>query len=181
MDPVFKIVVILCLSVLFVSAAAHKLQNRALFLDQLEAYGLVPGPLIRPSAFALALVELALAAALLVPFMAELALYGAALMLLLYGLVMELAMWRGRGNIACGCSGAEGSASISNGLVLRNLVLAILAILATLPGPQNSPVRDLSWFDFGLSILVSGTFIALYQAANQLIANRPSLKMWRTA
>lgn len=76
MDPVFRTVVILCLSVLFVSAAAHKLQNRALFLDQLEAYGILPKPLVGPGAFALALIELTLAAALLVPFMATTALYG---------------------------------------------------------------------------------------------------------
>lgn len=176
MDPVFRAIVILCLSVLFASAAAHKLQNRALFQDQLGAYGLVPQPLIGPAAFMLALLELVLAAALLVPFMASTALYGAALILMVYGLVMELAIWRGHGDIDCGCSGAEGATSISNGLVLRNLVLSAVAIGATLPLPE----RDLTWLDIGLCVLVAGTVVTFYQAANQLMANRPHLKMWRT-
>lgn len=181
MDPVFKTTVILCLSVLFASAAVHKLKNCPLFREQLGAYGLVPEPLIGAVAISLALVELSLAAALLLPYMAVLALYGTALMLALYGLVMALAIGRGRAEIDCGCSGAEGSTSISYGLVIRNLALCTIALVAALPGLQEAPVRDMAWVDLGLAVLAAGTFIAFYQAANQLMANGPHLKIWRTA
>lgn len=181
MDPVFRTIVILCFCVLFASAGAHKLRSRALFRDQLEAYGLVPGPLVGIAALTLALMELGLAAALLLPSAATAALYGSAGLLILYGLVMKLALWRGDANIDCGCSGAQGSTSISNGLVLRNLVLSAVAIVAAMPGPQDTLARDLSWLDIGLCGLVAATSIAFYQAANQLMANRAPLKMWRTA
>lgn len=177
MDPVFRTIVSLCLSVLFAAGAAHKLRSRALFQDQLAAYGLVPLPLIGTATFMLAMLELVLAAALLVPFMAAIALCVGALTLTCYAMAMELVIWRGHENIDCGCSGVEGSTAVSNSLVLRNLFLSVIAIGAAMPLPE----RNLSWSDLGLCVLVAGTAMTFYQAANQLMANRPHLKMWRTA
>ena len=42
MDPVVKITIVACLSVLFASAATHKILNRSQFYNQLSAYRLMP-------------------------------------------------------------------------------------------------------------------------------------------
>ena len=177
MDPVLKLVIVACLSVLFASAASHKILNRAVFTGQLSAYQLVPQQFVGLFVLIFPLVELGLATALLIPFLTNLALLGAATLLTAYAMVMLTTIMRGRRNIDCGCSGADGATSISYGHVIRNLILSGAAVVAA-TGPVG---RSLSWLDLVFCGLIGLTFIALYQAANQLMANQPVLNRYREA
>lgn len=177
LDPVLKLIIALCFAVLFTVAALHKMRGKALFRDQLAAYGLLPERLIKPAAFLMPLVEIALAASLLIPALTTLALYGSAAMLIFYAGVMELALLRGRANIDCGCSGANGATSISGALVVRNLLMALVGILAA----SFAVARTLSVVDYGLVVPATIALCVLYAAANQLMANGPHLKTIGTA
>lgn len=177
MDPLLKMIAVVCFAALFGVAGVHKLRNRTVFQDQLAAYGLVPDALLGVMARTLPILELALATALFIPALTIMALWGSALLLALYGLVMALALVQGRANIDCGCSGANGATSVSTALVVRNALLAALAIGATLPGPDNT----LSLPDRGLGVLMATGLCILYMAASQLMANGPNLKVFRNA
>jgi methylamine utilization protein MauE len=176
MDPVFRSVVVICLSILFASAATHKINNRSLFYNQLAAYGLLPRNVVGLGVLVVPLVELSLATALLVPFLTDLALVGSSMLLAFYAIVMVTTIVRGKTKIDCGCSGANGTSEVSYALVARNLLICFLALAAS----RHFVDRVLSFGDWGLSLLMSFTFIALYQAANQLMANQPQLKLFRT-
>lgn len=177
MDPIIKLIAVLCFGVLFGTAAIHKARNRAVFRDQLAAYGLVPERLLGTVAAALPIFELTLAAGLFIPALTIKALWGSVFLLVGYALAMTLALLRGRSNIDCGCGGANGATPISTPLVLRNLVLAALATGAAF----FSGGRALSVLDLGLATLVATAACVLYLAANQLMANGPNLKIFRNA
>lgn len=172
LDPIARLIITLCLAVLFIAAALHKVRGRRVFADQLAAYGLLPQRLLGPAAFLLPGVEIALAACLLVPALTTRALYGSAALLAVYALAMGFALLRGRANIDCGCSGASGATSISNALIARNLFIVVAATLAA----TTATARALSLPDYGLVVLGVATFCVLYAAANQLMANGPNLK-----
>lgn len=172
MDPIIIYLLTICLSVLFASAATHKVINRSLFYDQLAAYRLLPGFLVGFGVFVLPIIEFSLATALLIPFMSKLALGGSALLLGLYAMVMLSAIIRGNGDIDCGCAGAEGATAISAWHIVRNLLLSGTALAGSLPMKE----RLFTPYDWVFMLLMAMTFIAFYQAGNQLLANRSHLK-----
>lgn len=177
MDPVYKMVVVFGLCLLLTSAASHKVLNRSVFYNQLSAYGLLPLPMLGLAVLVLPLVELSLATALLIPFLRDFALVGAALLLDFYAAIMLISILRGRRNIDCGCGGSEGATPISYGHVARNLLLSGLALWMT----GATAARSLSFADWLLIALMTLAFAACYEAANQLMANRPLLKHYKEA
>ena len=172
MDPIVTYLITICLSVLFASAATHKVLNRALFAGQLSAYRLVPPALVGVGVFLLPLLEFSLATALLIPFMSKLALGGSSFLLVFYGMVMLSAIMRGHSSIDCGCSGADGATSISYWHIIRNFLLGLIAVVGALPIKE----RLFTPYDWVFMLLMAMTFIAFYQTGNQLLANSSHLK-----
>ena len=66
---------------------------------------------------------------------------------------------------------------LSVGLLLRNVVLVIVALLATLPVPE----RQLSIVDNLTLVAAVLASTMLYAAANQLLQNRTAINSWRKA
>lgn len=113
-------------ALLFVGAALPKLRNRSAFAGVVANYKLLPRPLVGVVAGLLPWVELALAAALLVPLTASLAAFSAALLLTLFAGAIAINISRGRAHIDCGCRGDELRQPLRTGMVVRNLVWAAL-------------------------------------------------------
>lgn len=128
MDPLAVWIPAAWLAVLFAHAGVSKLADRYLFLQHLGAYRL-PESGLTPLSWAIPLLELAVALALLSPQRA-LGAAGAAALLLAYAGAMAWHLARGH-RLDCGCGGEP--LRVGPALVLRNLALMALAGVAAWP------------------------------------------------
>ncbi|MDT3737112.1 MAG: MauE/DoxX family redox-associated membrane protein [Denitratisoma sp.] len=175
LDPTLPHMFAALLAIVFLGGAWQKLRDMDGFVMAVEQYRLLPASWAMPAAWALLAAE-AVAGLLLLPLATRTA--GAALALAVLAavtLAVAINLLRGRHAIDCGCGGPEGGQHLSWGLVLRNGLLGLAAVLSL---AAEAP-RDLVWLD-GLT-LVAGTLAlyGLYAAANQLMANRPRLMKLR--
>ena len=170
-DPIFIIASALAIAVLLASAATHKLRAPARFAKQLADYQLLPEALVRPSARVIPVLELAIAFALLVPVSRSWAALSAASLLALYAAAIGINLWRGRRDIDCGCAGPDQAQPLRPVLLLRNSVLVVLALLASV-----APIaRDMTVFDGFVTVAAAAVALLIYAAADGLLANSPLL------
>ncbi len=175
LDPVLARVSGAALVVILLVGAWQKLRDPAVFEASVELYRLLPERLVPLFARLFPLLEAMAGVALLfeasrpIGFALGLAVLGTAT------LGVAINVLRGHTEIDCGCGGAEGHTRLSWALVVRNAVLLVL--LAA--GAQAGAERGLVWIDY-LSV-AGGTLVllALYAAANQLLANHPNLAQLR--
>ena len=170
-DPIFIIASALAIAVLLASAATHKVRAPARFARQLADYQLLPASLVRPIARLVPLLELAIAFALLVPVSRGWAALSAASLLALYAAAIGINLWRGRRDIDCGCAGPDQAQPLRPVLLLRNSVLVVLALLASV-----APIaRDMTVFDGFVTVAAAAVALLIYAAADGLLANSPLL------
>jgi hypothetical protein len=165
LDPAPAAILRAGLALLFFSAAAHKLRDRASFGAALAAYELLPAALVDGATVAIIGLELALAAGILLERVTGVA---AALVLAGYTTAIAINLWRGRRDIACGCAGPAAATRLSPGLVARNLALIGLALLAALP----VSARPLLWLD-AVTIAAGIAVLCLLYVAVETIASLP--------
>jgi hypothetical protein len=156
------------LAFIFLRAALHKVNHYRQFSAQINSYRLLPGGLLTIVTLALTLIEGSLALTLLVtswPYPSVIA----AGILGLYASAMGINLLRGRLDLDCGCSGPSGfSQTISWPLVIRNCVLATLALFTALPiTSHNLSVQDISTVS-----LASIAAVFIYASIEQAIVNR---------
>ena len=145
---------------IFCFAAVHKLRRRGEFLSALAGYQLLPEVGLR---FWWLLPVLELLAVFELLFSAGASRWLALLLFLLYGAAILINLLRGRRDIDCGCGSDD--TPIGWGLVLRNLVLAGLAL------PQQVPAQDLMYLGNALTFAVVAFGLLSYGISNQLFAN----------
>ncbi len=178
LDPVVEITLRGSLALLFATAAGHKLREPERFLGTLEEYRLVPGTPTLSVALAVGILELGLAAGLVLPFSHPAALTAAAGVLAVYSGAIAINLARGRRHIDCGCAGAATLQPLSGGLLLRNAALIAAALFCLLPARS----RPLVWIDVGTIAASVVVLSALYGATNRLLATWPELaRLRRTA
>jgi hypothetical protein len=168
MDPVVGLALRALLALLLGGAALAKLRDLRGFAAAVAGYRLLPAALAVPAAAGFVAAELALAAGLWTPLRAEASL-GAAALLVLYAGAIAVNLARGRREIDCGCGGPLGRQSLSEGLVLRNLVWASAALACALP---EAP-RTLAWLDL-VSLGAAVSCGAALQAASSALLARPA-------
>ena len=81
--------------------------------------------------------------------------------------MMAVQIKRGRDDIACGCAGPASILTVSPALVLRNLLCALLAVIAGLLPELSSPVLSA----YSLAGGIAAFMVVLYICSDQLIAN----------
>jgi hypothetical protein len=114
-----------------------------------------------------AVLELTIALALLLPMTASAGLRAAAAVLALYAALMTWQLIRGRRELRCGCAGPASELAVSPALVGRNLVCAGLALLAL--APRTETVAGAA--GLGLSLYVAVFLIILYLCSEQIVSN----------
>jgi len=159
------------IALLFAVAAVSKAKHFSIFRATILDYQLVPKQLLGLAALAVLGLEFFIALSALHDSFAAIGMQLAAALLCLYGLAIATNLLRGRRDIDCGCTGPAVRQSLSGWLVLRNVVLATIAIIGA-----GVPIeRALNFSDYALIGLALGAAIAIYAAANQLMANAPRL------
>lgn len=164
-DPVIELTLCAALALLFAAAAWHKVSDRSRFAASLDAYALLPSPLVAPSALLLAVLECALVVGLLhVPARQPAAIASMALLTLYTGAI-AVNLARGRREIDCGCFISSARVPLSLWLVARNLVLIGAAGLLVAP-VRPRPLVWVDWFTVVAAVLA----LWLLTAAAQLLA-----------
>lgn len=161
-DPLLAWVASGSLALLFALACIHKLAHWEELQRTLADYALAPRHLTVLLGGGLVAAELTVTIGLLMGLAAAAA--GAAALLLLYASAMAANLLRGRRLADCGC-GAAGQ-PLSWGLVVRNLLLASVALPALLPAAE----RPLGWLDGFTGLAAVAAAAALYAGADRLMA-----------
>src|SRR4029453_3127867 len=169
MDPTIDLTLRAALGLLFVAAALHKLRDPRRFAATGADYRLLPEGLAGVAGALLVGAELAIAVALVLHRRAALA--GAAALLVLYAGAMAINLVRGRRHIDCGCVGPAARRPIGGWLVVRNLVLAGVALAALAPVAP----RPLLWIDGVTVAAATVALAACWAAMDRLLALAPIL------
>lgn len=140
---------------IFAGAATGKLRHRALFPGVVANYRLLPQGLVAPVAMLLPWAELGLGCALAglgVSGMAgpalSLASGSAIALLLVFAWAMAINIARGRSHIDCGCGHSALRQPLGKPLVLRNILLGLLLVPASLPALPGA-VPGAGWVALG--------------------------------
>jgi len=169
-DPVLTMLPGAFFSLLFGVAATHKLTSWRLFEQQVADYRVLPRAWTTPAAVLVPAVEAVLALGWLAAGARPAVALLSALVLAGYGVAMAWNLSRGRDTIDCGCGGVDGSQVIRPALVVRNLVLAVLALAPACVPPA---AREVGWVDW-ISVLAGAlALLGIYTTANQILANLP--------
>ena len=186
-DPLLLRIISLGFALLFLIAAAHKFSNLDHFRRSFEAYEIVPAGLsglvakiIPPLELFLGVGWLALG---LLAIKFELVTLISIGLLASYALAIGVNLKRGRNYIDCGCSFTSGKAEnansgaqqISSGLLYRNVLLIVMAIVCTIPASDRS-LQLIDIFSLAFSVFA---LVLLYGAFNQLLTNRNAINSWR--
>jgi hypothetical protein len=139
-DPALQSTAVFALSLIFGAAALGKIAA----WDELEGvvrnYRVLPSPLVLPVAWLLPPVELILAVGLLLSATRAPAALGMLVLLLVFAGAIGVNVARGRTDIDCGCFHSSLKQSLSWWLVVRNIVLAGMALLAIAPATARELV-----------------------------------------
>lgn len=168
LDPVVGETLRGCFALLFAISSAHKLRATDDFAEIIAAYRVLPSGLAHPLSTLLPILEISIAAGLLIPEAYQLAALAGALLLSVYAAAIGINLLRGRTELNCGCLGPGGHKAISGGLVARNLIVSILLYA---PALMHISSRRLGWVDVST---VAGGICAvalLYAAASTVVGS----------
>lgn len=177
-DPLVGRAIATAFALLWLLAAWHKASAGERFVATLGEYRLLPGTWSRPAARLLPLVEGALGLGWLTGLAPGWIASLTAGLLGAYAIAIAVNLLRGRVHIGCGCGlgAATGDdPALSWWLVTRNLVLAAVALAATLPHGQ----RELGLLDGLTLVFALIASVALYSGASQLLRNGAAIAAWR--
>ena len=160
-------------SYMFVVGGLAKYRTPLHFEQVLADYAILPASLNKLVAKVLPIIEIAVGLALLISPARELALIGAAALLLTYTGAMTINLIRGRRDIDCGCSGPGQEQLLSGWLLLRNGGLLSLLLMVSLVGA--TPNLGVGGWLLALTGTTLG--ILLYQALTQLQANHQHIQL----
>lgn len=157
---------------LLLISAGSKLRDTAEFERVLGAYEILPRLLLSPAAFVLPLLELALAAGLLLRVEPMLSAWLGAGMLLVFAVAIGINLARGRSEIDCGCHWGAGEGGIARWMVARNALVALLLLLSTI-GVHAQPIGAAGVWTIVSASLV---FLSLYHTLPLLMESRSAAR-----
>jgi Methylamine utilisation protein MauE len=163
-DPVIGALLAGSFALLFAGAALHKLLAPARFHAAFSAYGVVPHALARLSPV-VPLLELTVAAGLLVRGSRAGAAASGAALLMTYAAAIGINLARGRRDLACGCGGPNDRRPIAPWMVWRNLGLAVLLGVSALPW-SSRPLAGADSLTIGMGTAV---IALLYMSLDMLL------------
>lgn len=151
------------LAAVFLLGFWSKVRNQEAFEGVVYNYRLLPEAAVRPVAYGLPGVELAIGLGVLIAPVRPLAAMAAVGLLAVFTAAIGVNLARGRREIDCGCFSSVLKQHLSGWLVLRNAVLAGLALWLATGFASPTGITWLEWVAGGGAAL---TVILLYLAAS---------------
>lgn len=164
-EPVVTLTLRVFLALMFAIAAVSKLGHAEEFFGVVRNFRILPEGASRIVAHALPVVELAVAAGLLIRPLAVPAAFTAAGLLAVFGLALAINVMRGRTAIDCGCFRNGLKQQVSWLMVLRNAVLTAAALAVALLLPLTAPAGLAQTF---VGLAAGSVAMLLYVSASML-------------
>ncbi len=180
LDPIILRALAIGFALLFLLAAVHKFTAAAQFRVILQEYQVLPEFAVGPATKIVPLIELLLGIGWLAFSSSVVVAAASALLIAMYTIAIATNLIRGRIHISCGCnmSGSDDNDQrLTWGLVLRNVVLASLAMLATVPVADRM-LGAIDYITLATTVLAA---VLLYSAGNQLLSNYAAIGAWRNS
>jgi hypothetical protein len=174
-DPAAQAVLHASLAWLFLRSARHKARDLGRFRTALADYRVLPERAVAAVARGIPALEGGVAIALVIPGLGPGPAVAGAGLLLVYASAIAVNLERGRDEIDCGCGAPGDERSIGLDLVVRNTLLAVLALGAALP----ASARALTWLDLASVGAAIVAVAALLAAAEHALVNARRLRTWR--
>lgn len=143
-------------------AGIAKISNLRSFAGAVRAYGLLSGPLVSPVSRGLPIVEVLIAGALVLNQASAWPSLAAAALFLVFTGGVTINLLRGRRDISCGCFGTDHDRKLSWGLVMRNGLLILLALLGGLRAPVAGAEASLSGVERFATMLTAAAALGLW-------------------
>ena len=175
MDALVTTTCALVTSFVFVTAALHKWQNSREFSETLRAYRLLPDSVLAPMGRMFPFLEGLVGIGVLVPASTAPAGQAAALLLTLYAGAMAINLVRGRRDIDCGCGPTSQHQRLSGWLLVRNAILAGIALVAA----GGAGDGGMNWFEWLVTLMAAASCCLVYLIGNQLLVNDDLLRSLR--
>jgi len=160
--------------IVFVEAGLAKLRHRDVLPGVVANYRLLPETLLAPVAAILPPVELGLGMALIVSAMVGSGplhwfAVPSAVLFVVFAAAMAINIRRGRSQIDCGCGRSQLRQPLGWGLVIRNLVLAVLVVIHGIAPPHGFVAGNVALaLAAGLSLFL---FFLLFNTLTALAAS----------
>lgn len=185
LDPLLLRLIAMLFALLLITAAAHKLGDLLRFQGILRDYRILPEQLIGVVSLLVPCAEVLLGFGWVFLWRIDLVSAMTAALLTAYAIAMGINLMRGRTYIDCGCgfsssrtkTGNSGIQQLSSWLVYRNLVLIVLAVIAS-TGISTS-ARSFGALDYFSIIAATLALVFAYGAFNQLLVNHNAIASWR--
>jgi hypothetical protein len=158
MDSLLELTIAWSLATLFAASALHKVLALSEWPGVVRHYRLVPDALTEVVAGALLGAQTLTAAALFFAPTRRIGAVSAAIQLTVFGAALWINIGRGRTSVDCGCFGSQLRSRLSMWMVVRNGVIAIVALSLLLPRAQ----RELSPAEMMVSVVLVVTLALLY-------------------
>ena len=166
-DPALGYLVVLDLAALLGWSALQKIKARREFFETLTAYRVLPEGWVPAAVHGVPWAELLIALGMLMPVSRPAACMAAAALLLTYGGAIAVNLARGRRDLDCGCSLANGRRPIAGWMLVRNAMMACVAVVASLPwNPRTCALLDI------MTILGGAAAAALLYASIDALLGR---------
>ena len=162
-DPVAVGAIVGALALVMFAAAWHKFSAPEEFVGALAAYQLLPESLVWPAARVLPVAEAVIGVGILIPYTRQAAALLLSGLVLFYAVAIAINLARGRSSIDCGCGGE--AHPLSWGLVARNAVLALAAMVAS----GQTLDRTMNWIDALTLVMGVLAFYAMYLLVDELL------------
>ncbi len=176
LDPSPGILLVAALALLFASAAWHKARSVSEFTAVFVAYRVLPAAVSGRIAWAVPMLELAIAAALPWEPSRRAAAVAGIVLLIAYAGGIALNLARGRRDLDCGCAGAGNRRSIAGWMVWRNLLLAACLGVAAMPwSPRTLDAIDVLTIAGGLAVAVL-LYLTLDRLLGQVMPRSAALR-----
>lgn len=175
MDPVAVWIASILTALLFISASGHKLIAPEYYRTLIMQYVPVTKMIATAIQLVLGLAELGIGMLMLLPMARQQVAWLAVALLVFYLLLIAVSLLRGL-DMDCGCSGPLNKQKLSPWLLFRNVVLIIVALMATTPVTD----RMLGLADNLLILLVSSAAILIYISFEQMLVNQEKLMLLRS-
>lgn len=159
------------IGIIFFHAGYSKFRHPADYVDIMAAY--LGRPVMIGAVTATGIVEMAMAALVVVPNTRSIGALACSVLLISYGLFMWRQIQAGRRDLRCGCSGPAAETRIGPELVVRNLLLAFPLLGLAFLNPEI-----MSWAAVFLGLAFGLFLLMIYLSSDQVIANRQRLPGW---
>jgi len=178
LDPIILRALSIGFALLFLLAAIHKISSAAQFRVILQEYRILPEFAVGPATKIVPAVEVLLGIGWLTAASSVVIATASALLIAMYTTAIAINLMRGRVHISCGCNMAgtdDNDQRLTWGLVLRNVLLASLALVATIP-VSDRMLGAIDYVTLAATVLAA---VLLYSAGNQLLSNYAAIGTWR--